>query len=141
MTIEFAVSVIAVACVALVGFLIAALIAVRRAAIQTRVLLEQLSADLPSLLGEVRVMVANVNTLAVQVRDGVEHASVLLHAMGDVGETVQEVHGMVRGQGESVVSRLMALVSGVKAAAAVVRDRFRRERGAAEEGGDGHGGL
>ena len=140
MTIELAVSVIAVAFVVLVGFLIVALVAVRRAAIQTRILLERVNADLPSLLGEVRMMVANVNTLAVQIRDGVEHATVLLHAMGDVGETVQEVHGMVRGQGESVVSRLLALVTGVKAAAAVVRDRFRRERGAAE-GGDGHGGL
>jgi uncharacterized protein YoxC len=140
MTMEFALGLIAVAFAALVGFLIAVLIQLRRAAAETQRLLAQLNTDLPPLMSDARLMIQNANALTVEARDGVEHASVLLHAMGEVGETVQEVHGLVRGQGESMLGRLATLVTGVRAAAAVVRDRLRGDRGT-KEGGDGHGGM
>lgn len=138
MTIEFALSVIAVAVVALVGFLIPAINALRRTAGEAHQLIQRLNAELSPLIGDLRLAIKNVNAAASEAKGGLQHASVLLHAMGEVGETVQEVHGMVRGQGESVVARLATLVTGVKAAASVVRDRFRRDRGG-PEGGDGHG--
>ena len=85
-------------------------------------------------------MAGNVNMLAAQARDGFEHASVLLHAVGEVGETVQQVHGLVRGGGGNVFGRLASMVAGVRAATAVVRERLQRERGG-KQGGENNGEL
>jgi hypothetical protein len=43
-----------------------------------------------------------------------------------VGATVEQVHGLVRGQGEGLVSKLFSVVAGVKAASAVVKERFSK---------------
>ncbi|MFO0768072.1 MAG: hypothetical protein U0231_15080 [Nitrospiraceae bacterium] len=41
--------------------------------------------ELPTLITELRAMSQNLNDLADQARGGVEHAAVLLHAVGEVG--------------------------------------------------------
>jgi hypothetical protein len=85
--------------------------------------------ELPLLLQEMRAATKNMNALIEHARDGVEHATVLLHAAGTVGDTVQRVHEMVR---DSVRSRLLALasmVAGFKATTDVVRASIHREEG------------
>jgi uncharacterized protein YoxC len=100
-------------------------------------MLGRLNNELPSLLKEVRMMTENVNALTDYARDGVEHASVFLHAVGEVGETVQQMHGLVRGRGEGMLTKLAGVVAGVRAVAAVVKDRIARAR--AEGKGDSNG--
>jgi uncharacterized protein YoxC len=75
-----------------------------------------------------------VNDLAEQARGGVEHATVLLHAVGEVGESVQQVHNVVRGSSGSMLTNVASVVAGFKAATQVMKERFR------EEGGHHNGG-
>lgn len=140
MIIEIAVLLITIVFAALAGYTIATLMQVRKAVNESRVLLVRLNEELPSLLKELRTMAEKVNALAAEARDGIEHASVLLHAVGEVGETVQQVHGLVRGQTGSVVAKLASMLAGIRAASAVVKDRLRRGSDL-KEGGESNGGL
>jgi uncharacterized protein YoxC len=90
--------------------------------------------DLPPLIGELRAMSQNMNELTEQARGGVEHAAVLLHAVGEVGESVQHVHDVVRGSSGSLLNNVASVVAGFKAATQVMKERFR------EEGGHRNGG-
>lgn len=129
MIVELAVAVVAVAFVVLVAYLVPTLIQARKTIATSEQLLARLNSELPSLLSEVRAITEKVNELADQARDGVEHASVLLHAVGDVGETVQQVHRTVRGTSGHLLVNLASMVAGFKAASAVVKERFQKEGG------------
>lgn len=129
MIIEIAVGILAAGFLVLVAFLVPTLLQVRKTVAESGRLLARLNNELPSLLNEVREMTENVNGLAGQVREGVEHASVLLHAVGEVGDTVQQVHETVRGKSGKLLVNLASVVAGVKAASAVVKDRIHTERG------------
>jgi uncharacterized protein YoxC len=71
----------------------------------------------------------HVNQLTQQARDGVEHAAVLLHAVGEVGESVQQVHNVVRGSGGTLMTNVASVLAGFKAATQVMRERYRKEGG------------
>jgi uncharacterized protein YoxC len=88
-----------------------------------------MSNDLPPLIDELRTMSHNVNDLTEQARVGVEHAAVLLHAVGEVGESVQHVHDVVRGSSGSLLTNVVSVVAGVKAATQVMKERFRGQGG------------
>jgi uncharacterized protein YoxC len=59
---------------------------------------------------------------------------VLLHAVGEVGESVQQVHNVVRGSGGTLLTNVASMVAGFKAATQVVRERLKRE-GGSDNGG------
>ncbi len=125
--IEIAALVVAVAFVVLVGFLVPVLMQVRRTVAESEQLLAKMNADLPPLVGELRAISQNLNNLADQARDGVEHAAVLLHAVGEVGESVQQVHNVVRGSSGTLLTNVASVVAGFKAATHVMRERYRKE--------------
>jgi len=124
----------AVAFALLVGFLVPVLIQVRKTVAESEQLLAKMNNDLPPLIGELRAVSHNVNNLTEQARGGVEHAAVLLHAVGEVGESVQYVHDVVKGSSGSMLTNMASLVAGFKAATKVMKERFR------EEGGHHNGG-
>ena len=95
--VEIAAILVAVAFAVLVGYLVPVLIQVRKTVAESEQLLAKMNHDLPPLIGELRAMSHNMNDLTEQARGGVEHAAVLLHAVGEVGESVQHVHDVVRG--------------------------------------------
>ena len=132
--IEIAALVVAVAFVVLVGFLVPVLMQVRRTVAESEQLLAKMNADLPPLVGELRAISQNLNNLADQARDGVEHAAVLLHAVGEVGESVQQVHNVVRGSSGTLLTNVASVVAGFKAATHVMRERYRKE-GESHNGG------
>ena len=125
--VELAACLGAVAFAVLVGFLIPVLMRLSNSAAESERLLAKLSADLPGLVSDLRAMSHNLNALTDQARDGVEHASVLLHAVGEVGESVQQVHDVVRGSSGTVLTNVASLVAGVRAATRVMRERYREE--------------
>jgi uncharacterized protein YoxC len=129
MIVEVSAVLVAMSFAVLVGYLVPALIQLRKTVAESAQLLAQMNAELPALLRDLRVMTENVNDLAGQARDGVEHAAVFLHAVGEVGETVQQVHQTVRGKGGTLFMSLASMVAGVKAASAVVKERMYREGG------------
>ena len=132
--VEIAVILVAVAFAVLVGFLVPVMIQVRKTVAESEQLLAKMNHDLPPLIGELRAMSHNMNELTEQARGGVEHAAALLHAVGDVGESVQHVHDVVKGSSGSMLTNVASVVAGLKAATHVMKERFR------EEGGHHNGG-
>jgi uncharacterized protein YoxC len=132
--IEIAAILVAAAFALLVGYIVPVLIQVRKTVAESEQLLAKMNNDLPPLIGELRAMSHNVNDLTEQARIGVEHAAVLLHAVGEVGESVQHVHEVVKGSSGSMLTNVASVVAGVKAATKVMKERFR------EEGGNHNGG-
>ncbi len=127
--IEVAVILVAAAFALLVGYIVPVLIQVRKTVAESEQLLAKMNNDLPPLIGELRAMSHNVNNLTEQARTGVEHAAVLLHAVGEVGESVQQVHEVVKGSSGSMLTNVASVVAGLKAATKVVKERFREEGG------------
>jgi len=132
--VEMAAILVAVAFAVLVGYLIPMVIQVRKTVAESEQLLAKMNNDLPPLIGELRAVSQRVNDMTEQARTGVEHAAVLLHAVGEVGESVQHVHGIVKGSSGSMLTNVASVVAGVKAATHVMKERFR------EEGGHRNGG-
>ncbi|MEI8015264.1 MAG: DUF948 domain-containing protein [Nitrospira sp.] len=132
--VEIAAILVAVAFAVLVGFLVPMLVQIRKTVAESEQLLAKMNHDLPPLIDELRTMSHKVNDLAEQARGGVEHATVLLHAVGEVGESVQQVHNVVRGSSGSMLTNVASVVAGFKAATQVMKERFR------EEGGHQNGG-
>ena len=132
--VEMAAILVAVAFAVLLGYLVPMLIQVRKTVAESEQLLVIMNHDLPPLIGELRAMSHRVNDLTEQARTGVEHAAVLLHAVGEVGESVQHVHDIVKGSSGSMLTNVASVVAGLKAATHVMKERFR------EEGGHHNGG-
>jgi uncharacterized protein YoxC len=132
--VEIAAILVAIAFAVLVGFLVPMLVQIRKTVAESEQLLAKMNHDLPPLIDELRTMSHKVNDLAEQARGGVEHATVLLHAVGEVGESVQQVHNAVRGSSGSMLTNMASVFAGFKAATQVMKERFR------EEGGHHNGG-
>ena len=132
--VEMAAILVAVAFAVLVGYLVPMLIQVRKTVAESEQLLAKMNNDLPPLISELRAVSHHMNDLTEQARMGVEHAAVLLHAVGEVGESVQHVHDVVKGSSGSMLTNMASVVAGFKAATQVMKERFR------EEGGHHNGG-
>ena len=127
MIVEIAAVLVAVAFAVLVGYLVPVLIQIRKTVAESDRLLAKMNAEVPSLIVELRSMSQNLNDLADQARGGVEHAAVLLHAVGEVGESVQQVHNVVRGSSGALLTNVASVVAGFKAATQVMRERLKQE--------------
>ena len=125
--VEMAAVLVAIAFAVLVGFLVPMLVQIRKTVAESEQLLANMNHDLPSLIGELRAVSHNLNNLTEQARGGVEHAAALLHAVGDVGESVQHVHDVVKGSTGSMLTNVASVVAGLKAATHVMKERFNKE--------------
>lgn len=133
MIVEVAAVLVAIAFAVLVGYLVPLLIQLRKTVAEAETLVAKLNADLPTLVTELRAMSQNLNDLTEQARGGVEHAAVLLHAVGEVGESVNHMHSLVRGSGGTLLANVASVVAGLRAAKHVVTERLK-------EGGHHNGG-
>ena len=133
--VEIAAIVVALGVAVFVGVLVPVLIELKKTVAESGLLLAQMNRDLPSLLKEMRETTQNLNQLAEYTREGVEHAAVFLHAVGEVGETVQNVHDTVRGRNGAWLRNVAGLVAGFKAASAVVKSRMSHGEGGQSNGG------
>ena len=129
MIVEIALCVGALALVVLVGSLVPLLIQLRKPVAESDCLLVRMNAELPLLLKEMREATENLNALVKHTRGGVEHAAVLLHAAGALGDTVQQVHETVRGTSRSLLVNLVSMVAGFRATKGVVKAHNHREGG------------
>ncbi|THJ21340.1 MAG: DUF948 domain-containing protein [Nitrospira sp. CG24D] len=130
MIVEIALCVIAAA-VSVIAITLAALsMQIKTALIASETVLANLNRELPSLLTDMRAAVERVNGLVEQARGGVEHAVVLLHTAGRLGDTLQLAQRTVQEKGRTVLARLAGVVSGVRAATNVLKQRMHHEGGA-----------
>ena len=93
--VEMAVLLVAVAFAVLVSYLVPVLIQLRKTVAESEQLFVTMNKDLPPLIGELLAISHNLNDLIEQARGGAEHAAVLLHAVGEVGESIQDAHDVV----------------------------------------------
>ena len=117
----------AVAVAVVAGYLVPLLIQFRRTVAESEQLLVKMNVEVPLLVAELRAMSQNLNEVTTQARGGVEHAAVLLHAMGELGESVQQVHDVVRGSSGNLVTNAVSLMAGFKAITQVVRARMNHK--------------
>ena len=127
--VEMAAILVAVAFAVLVGYLVPVMIQVRKTVVESEQFLAKMNHDLPPLISELRAISLNMNDLTEQARGGVKHAAALLHAFGEVGESVQYVHNVVKGSSGSMLTNVASVVAGFKAATQVMKERFREEGG------------
>lgn len=129
MIVEIALCVGAGALTVLVGLLVPLLIQLRKPVAESEHLLIRMNAELPLLLKEMRATTENLNALVEHARGGVEHAAVLLHAAGALGDTVQRVQETVQGTSRSFLVNLASMVAGFRATTGVVKAHIHREGG------------
>ena len=133
MIVDVAAILVAIAFAVLVGYLVPLLIQIRKMVAESEQLVTKLNVELPTLITELRAMSQNLNDVTEQARGGVEHAAVLLHAVGEIGESVNQIHSVVRGSGGSLLANVASVVAGFRAAKQEVTERFK-------EGGHHNGG-
>ena len=127
--IEVAAVIIAVAFVVLVGVIIPTVIQLRKIVLQSERLLLQMSSELPGILKDLKQTNENVRIMSAQAREGVGRASVLMNAIGEVGETVNQVHGVLRGKGAAFVKNLVGVLVGLRAMALTLKNRAQKKEG------------
>ncbi len=127
--VELAALLVAVAFAVLVGYLVPVLMQIRTAVAESEQLLSKMNTEVMALVTELRAVSQNLNDVTNQARQGVEHAAVLLHAVGEIGESVQHVHNVVRGSSGTLLNNVVSVFAGLKAVSHVVRERIRREGG------------
>jgi uncharacterized protein YoxC len=127
--VEIAALLVALVFAVLVGYLVPVLMQVRKTVAESEQLLAKMNTELPALVVELRAISQNLNDVTSQAREGVEHAAVLLHAVGEIGESVQQVHNVVRGSSGTLLNNVASMVAGFKAATHVVRERMKHEGG------------
>lgn len=136
MVIDLAVGVMALAVVALVAFLIPMFIQVRKTAEETERLLQRMNEDLPVLFREAREAAQSLDLVATDMREGVTGIRVLGEALGDIGQAVNRVNGVVRGGAGTLAMNLSGLLAGFRAAYGVLKQRSESHH----QGGHTNGG-
>ncbi len=126
---DFAAVVIAVAFVVLVGYIVPTVIQLRKTVFQFERLLSQINAELPGLLKEIKMTSENVKAMSAQGRDGVKRASVLMDAIGAVGQTVNQIHEAVLGKCTTLMASLGRVLAGMKAGGLTLKDHVQKEGG------------
>ena len=133
--VDLAAIIVAVAFVVLVGYLVPAILQLKRTVGQSERLLIRLNHELPGLIKDVKGTNENIRAMTEQARLGVDRATVFLNAVGDVGQTVNHVHHAMKGKGGSILTGVTSLMAGVKAATSVMKRRVHKE----QEGGKYYG--
>jgi len=123
MLIEIAVGIVALAAVVLLAFLVPMLIQLRKTAEETERLLRRLNEDLPVLFREAMQAAQNMNRVSSDMREGAANARVLGEAMGEIGQTINHVHGLVRGKAGTMLMNLGGVLAGVRAAFEVLKQK------------------
>jgi len=138
MIIEIAVSVMAVAAIVLVAFFVPVLIRLRRTAEESERLLRRMHEDLPVLVKEATRAVNNMNQVVTDLREGAARARVLGEAMGEIGETINQMNGFARSWTGRVLVNASSLLAGFRAAYGVFRHKASSTHN--QEGGGSNGG-
>jgi len=138
MVIEIAVGVIAAAAVVMVAFLVPVLTQLRKTAEESERVLQRMNQDLPLLLKEATQAARNLNQVATEVREGAACARLLGEAIGEIGQTINHVHGAVRGGASSLLTNFSSLLAGFRAAYGVFRHKASSSHH--QEGGSHNGG-
>ena len=135
MFIEIAVGVMALAAAVLVAFLVPVLIRLRKTTEESERLLRRMNEDLPVLFREATQAAQNMNHVAGELREAASGARVLGEAVGGIGESINQVTGVVRGGAGTLLANVGSLVAGFRAAYGVFTQKSSSQQGGSSNGG------
>jgi uncharacterized protein YoxC len=118
---EIAVGIVVLVAVVSVAFIVPVLLQLRKTAQEAERLFRRLNEDLPVLFREATQAIQNLNQVAAELREGVARARVLGEAMGEVGQTIHSVNGVVRSGTGSVLMNAGRVLAGFRAAFEVLK--------------------
>lgn len=137
MVIEIAVGAIALEGAVLLAILVPTWVQMRRTTREAERLLRRLNEDLPVLFREGTQAVQTMNEVAADLRDASAHLRVLGNAVGGIGETINQVQGIVRGGAGTLLTNISSLLAGFRAAYGVFTQKSSSHH---QEGGPSNGG-
>ncbi|GJL62001.1 MAG: hypothetical protein NPIRA04_06550 [Nitrospirales bacterium] len=111
---ELTIVVAVIAFVVLVGALVATIMQIKTTLVQAEKLLGHLNKETPLLLSNLHEISSNVRDVTHKTREGMTHAMVLVHAIGDIGHTVKKMHLAVLDQGERLLNTFDSVKRGIK---------------------------
>ena len=129
---DVAVLVIVVAVLVLTGYGVSTMIRVRRAAAESERLLASVNDVLPAILRNIEQTSDNIRSVSARAKKSADEVAALAHAVGEVGRTVDHVHGIFRGRVATILTRLAGVASGVWDTVETIKGRTRKE----ERGGN-----
>src|SRR3989442_2218096 len=114
MLMEIEVGVIEAEVVVLLAFLVRVLLQLRKTRQGSTHLLRRINEVLPLLFKEATQAVQNLNQVATEMREGAARVRMLGEAIGEIGQTINHVHGAVRGGASSLLTNLSSLLAGFR---------------------------
>jgi uncharacterized protein YoxC len=138
MIIEIAAGIVAVAAVVFVAFLVPMLIQFRKTAEESTRMLQRMNEDLPVLFKEATQAAQNVNQVVTDMQEAASRARVLGEAIGEIGETINQMNGFARSWTGSLLVNASSLLVGFRAAYGVLKEKSSSRH--QQEGGGSNGG-
>ena len=115
----------------LVAFLVPVLHQLRKTAKESELFFRQINTRVDPLLDEMTEAASKCNAISGDVRHGVARATHLCSALGKVGDSVDMVHHLVRGNAFKVMVNVASLLAGLRAAT----ETMKKRTGTNKEGG------
>ena len=125
--VAIAAAVIAVTFIVLAGFLIPALIEIRKTAAAVRTYITDVESQLHPVLKELRELAANLRVLTDGVVSKTEEVKTFMTALGDTGRHMNRISGVL-GDVAGLLCRSTLWMTGFKAAGHYVIDRIAKKR-------------
>ncbi len=118
----------------LVAFLVPVLHQLRKTAKESELFFRQINAKVDPLLDEVTEAASNCNTISGDMKHGVSRASHLFNALGKVGDSVDTIHHLVRGNAFKIVVNVASLLAGLRAATETMKKGTGTNKGGGSNG-------
>ncbi|MFZ3209347.1 MAG: DUF948 domain-containing protein [Geobacteraceae bacterium] len=124
---SLAVLVMAITLVALAGFMIPALIEIRKTAALLQEFITSTDRELGPALKELREILADLRLLSGETADQVEDVKLFMEEVGNVGRNLRAINGVV-GVLAGTCARTSIWLSGAKVAGKFLIDKFTEKR-------------
>ena len=118
----------------LVIFLVPVLHQLRKTAKESERFFRQINTKVDPLFDEVTEAASNCNDISGNVKQSVVKASRLFNALGKVGDSVDSVHHLVRGNAVKVMFNVASLLAGVRAATETMKKETLAKKGGNSNG-------
>ncbi len=105
----------------LVAFLVPVLHQLRKTAKESELLIRRMNQQVDPLLQELTETASNCNVISGDVKYSVSRAAHLFNALGKVGDSVDSVHHVLRGNAFKIMINLASLLAGLRAATDTVK--------------------
>ena len=118
----------ALAVVALVAFLIPAILEMRKTLVALRSFIVVTEEKLEPALVELREVLADLRVVADATASKAEEVKTVMTALGDTGENIHRINGLISGAMD-ILHKPAAFLTGAKATGKYILDRIKKKGG------------